>query len=297
YADAEQLAIVELELIEFLFDRDVLLVDDFFDTMPRDIDHDATMQVVLSRVLAYTDTFYVFNCFKAGLGGDPREMKQVVEPPLSELSRYKFIVWDTDASQNQFNTGLRRIVEQGILDVYLKGGGRLWLFGREIVRGSSDNPETFQYPSEPDDDSFAAKYLKISGEVNRPIINPNVWRDGFTGADPHREHSNLLPTLNLDYSKGGMSQNYGLSKVEAVTTAMQDPNFEQRPDTLYFYRAYYPTSGYHKKACAFQFHDLYAGSKVVYMGFPIHMFYEGEPAQLESLGVYVVDWMFEGLTP
>jgi len=34
----------------------------------------------------------------------------------------------------------------------------------------------------------------------------------------------------------------------------------------------------------------------VYMGFPIHMFYEGEPRlQLDSLGVYVVDWMFEDM--
>ncbi|UCF78221.1 MAG: hypothetical protein JSW03_08960, partial [Candidatus Eiseniibacteriota bacterium] len=281
-----------LELIEFLFDRDVLLVDDFFDTLPRDIDHDATMNMVLQRVLAYTDTFYVFNCFKAGWGGEPRELKTVEEPPLSELSRYKFLVWDADATQNQFDTGLRRVVEDGILDVYLKGGGRLWLFGREIVRGSSDNPEQFSYPSEPSPESFAAKYLKISGEVNRPVITPLNQGDGFKWAIPNRKHSDALPTLNLDLAKGGMSPTYGLSKIEAVTTAMQDPDLEQRPDTLYFYSANYPTSIYNRKACAFRFHDVYAGSKVIYMGFPIHMFYD---TQLESLGVYAVDWMYEDM--
>ncbi|UCF79105.1 MAG: hypothetical protein JSW03_02290, partial [Candidatus Eiseniibacteriota bacterium] len=284
----------ELELIEFLFDRDVLLVDDFFDTLPRDIDHDATMNMVLQRVLAYTDTFYVFNCFIPGLGGNPPELKSVEEPPLSELSRYRFIVWDVDATQNQFDTGVHRVVEQGILDVYLKGGGRLWLFGREIVRGTSDNPQQFQYPSEPHPESFARKYLKISGEVNRPVILPTVPRDGFLGANPHRNHSDALPTLDLDLAKGGMSSTYGLSKVEAVMTTLQDPDFFQRPDSLYFYRSFSPSSAYNNKACAFQFHDVYAGSKVIYMGFPIHMFYDH---QLDSLGAYAIDWMFEDMAP
>jgi hypothetical protein len=173
----------------------------------------------------------------------------------------------------------------------------LWLFGREIIRGTSDNPQQFQYPREPDGDSFAAKYLKISGEVNRPIIIPPAYAPGFWGGIPNRHFSDRLPILDLDMSKGGMSPTYGLSKVEAVMTAMQDPDLDQRPDSLYFYRANYSTSSYNNKACAFQFHDAYAGSKVVYMGFPIHMFYEGEPAQLESLGVYVIDWIFEGMAP
>ncbi len=286
----EQLGTVEIEVVEGLFDRDVLLVDDFFDTIPDDATHDAFMLQILSTCLPFVDSIYVFNTFKAGPGGVPRELKSIDEPSLSELMRYRLIVWDTDASQNQFDTGIRRVVDAGTLDEYLSAGGRLWLFGREIVRGASDDPELFQYPSEPDPYSFAGKQLRISGEVNRPIITPLTQENGFRGAYPHGSLSDLLPILDIDYSKGGTSTDYGMSKVEAVMTAMQNPDLEQRPDTLYFYRANSDSSLYHDKACGFRFYDVHTGSKVVYLGFPIHYFYE---AQAESLACFVIDWMYE----
>jgi len=60
------------------------------------------------------DTVYVFNCWKAGPGGVPPEMPMMVEvPTLSELSRYRFVIWDTDASQNSFITGLSGVIASG----------------------------------------------------------------------------------------------------------------------------------------------------------------------------------------
>jgi hypothetical protein len=286
----EQLGTIEIEVVESLFDRDVLLVDDYFDTIPDDATHDAFMLQILSRCFQFTDSIYVFNTFKAGAGGVPRELKSVEEPSLSELMRYRLIIWDTDATQNQFNTGIRRVVDGGILDAYLNAGGRFWLFGREIVRGTSGNPENFRYPDEPDSESFPFRYLKLSGEVNRPIIIPLTQKDGFRGAAPNRTVSDLIPILEIDYSKGGVSTNYGMSKIEAVMTAMQDPDLDQRPDTLCFYRANESSSNYEGKACGFRFRDYHTGSKVVYLGFPIHWFYESEA---ESLACFVVDWMFE----
>jgi hypothetical protein len=283
---------VRLEVIDF-FTRDVLLVDDYFDTFPTDTAHDMFMNSILARCYAYTDSIYIYNTFKAGPGGLPRELKSVDEPPLSELLKYKLIIWDTDASQSQFNTGIRRVVDDGILDVYLNGGGRLWIFGREIVRGTSGNPEDFSYPSAPDQESFPCRYLKISGEVNRPIITPVTVDDGFRGTIPNRALSGVLPVLDIDYAKGGTSANYGMSKIEAVMTAVQDPDPAERPDTLFFYRANADSSRYHEKACGFRFHDVQSGSKVVYLGFPIHCFYE---AGAESLATFVIDWMFEDMS-
>jgi hypothetical protein len=263
------------------------------DYIPGDLEHDAVLAGVIDRCYQYTDSIYVFNTFPAGPGGEPRETRDIVEPSLSELMRYWLVIWDTDAVRNQFDTGLSRVVQDGVLEQYLRSGGRLWLFGREIVRGSADYPEMFQYPSEPDGDSFAARWLKISGTVNRPIVGPLNLGDGFRGADPNRSVAEALPILDIDYAIGGTSQNYGMSKIEAVMTAMQDPDLYQRPDTLFFYRANHSTSSYDSKACGFRFHDIYGGSKVAYLGFPIHYFYD---TQAESLATFVIDWML-GDTP
>ncbi len=288
---SEVLGTVRIEAIDF-FTRDVLLVDDYFDSFPTDTAHDMFMNSILARCYAYTDSISVYNTWKAGPGGIPSELKAVDEPPLTELSRYRLIIWDTDAGQNQFDTGLRRVIENGHLQFYLENGGRLWLFGKEIVRGSSGNPEGFCYPATPDPESFPHRCLKLSGEVNRPVITLDTHDDGFRGTTPNRALSDGLPILDIDYSKGGTSASYGMSKIEAVMTAMQDPDPGQRPDTLFFYRANADSSRYHEKPCGFRFHDIQTNSKVVYLAFPIHCFYD---AGAESLATFVIDWMFEDM--
>ncbi len=296
YADVEQLAIVQLEVVSFLFDRSVLYVDDFYDIAPNDLLHDNFIKATFGCLRAHEDrdTLYFFNCWRAGPGNIPREMPMMVDyPTLSELSRYRLLVWDCDASQNSFTTGLSGVIQNGILDVYLKGGGNLWIYGNEIVRGSDPAPLAFAYGTVPGENSFAYRFLKISGTVSRPIISTNNRGDGFRGATPNRKISNLIPSLDsLDYAKGGTSTVYGRTKVEAVMSAMQNPELSQRPDTMYFYKANYSTSTYNKKACSLRFYDLYTGSKVFYMGFPIHTFFE---ARVESLACFISDWMFESM--
>ncbi|MBN1504938.1 MAG: hypothetical protein JW952_07750 [Candidatus Eisenbacteria bacterium] len=294
YADVEQLGIVEVEVVDFLFDRSVLYVDDYYDVTPTDPQHDNFMRSILGCCRALDDTVYSFNCWLPGAGGVPPEMpSQVQYPTLSELSRYRLLIWDSNASWNSFVTGLSGVIQNGILDVYLKGGGNLWLYGMETVRGSATDPLSFAYGTVPGDNTFARRYLKISGIVNRPVITTSNRGDGFRGAWPYRKLGDNLPSLDsLDYSKGGTSTVYGMTKVEAITTAMQDPAQEQRPDTVYFYKANYSSSTYNKKACALRFHDVYTGSKVMWMGFPIHTFFE---ARAESLACFVTDWVFSGL--
>ncbi|MFH0777517.1 MAG: hypothetical protein V2A71_02690 [Candidatus Eisenbacteria bacterium] len=285
YADIEQLGIVELEVVEFLFDRDILLVDDFFDSWPRDIDHDQYLDRILTRCRDYTDSVYVFTVFPPAVVGTARETFQRWAPPtLSELTRYKFVIWDTDARQNSFDTGWNRDVLNGILDVYLKGGGRLWVYGLEIVRGSYPNPGENPYPITPLDGTFAYRHLRVSGTVN-VATSASGPIDGFMRAVPNRKISNEMPTLEV-----ASQWSTPMQSIEAVLTAMQDPMREQRPDTLCFYVAARPTSStFHNKACGFRFYDRYSGSKLVYMGLPIHYFVE---SKAESLATFVTDWMF-----
>ena len=293
------LSIVELEVFSTSGpDRDVLYVDDFYDVVPGDLAHDNFIQAILTRCLYYTDSVYVFNCWKPGPNNVPREMPMMVEsPPQWELSRYRFVIWDTDATQNSFTTGLSGALASGALEWYLNHGGRLWIYGTEIVRGSDSQPLSFSYGTVPPAESFASQFLRISGVVNRPIISTSNRGDGFRRALPNRGVSDQLPTLELDYSKGGSSTVYGKPKVEAVMTAMQDPDLSRRPDTLYFYGANWAStdsSQYHNKACGFRYHDVYSGWKVVYLGFPIHCFFE---SNAESLATFVTDWMLGDASP
>jgi hypothetical protein len=288
-AGAVTLATVKLDVVPFVHDRAVLYVDDFFDLIPTDAVHDQFTGAILTRCLHYTDSVYVFNCWLPGPGGVPAEMPQMVQAPsLEELSRYRFVIWDTDATSNSFDGGLHKVISSGTLQVYLNMGGRLWIYGREIVRGSDASPLSFSYGTMPEAGSFAAEFLRISGVVNRPIVSTSNPGNGFRRALPNRGVADLLPTLEIDYSKGGTSTVYGMGKVEAVMTAMQEPNLSLRPDTLFFYGANLAESQYMNKACGLRFHDLYHGWKVVYLGFPMHYFFE---STAESLATFVTDWM------
>jgi hypothetical protein len=295
YADTEQLGIVMLDVIDFVFDRDILYVDDYFDGSPTDPYHDQFVAQMLSCAKDFTDSIYVYPCWLPGLDGYPLEMTTKLQtPPLSTLCRYRFVIWDVNCGVNAFVTGIWRSVSEGIIDVYLKGGGRLWIYGFQIVRGSHLVPANFVYPGVPDGLSFPGRFLRLSGTVNRPIVNNTMnTGDGFRGGIPNRQQSDRLPQLELNYALSVFNNNYfGLGSVEAVMTAMGEQDLSQRPDTLYFYRANYPTSTYNMKACGFQFLDIYTGSKVVYLGFPMHLFL---PTGADSLGCYVTDWMFEDI--
>jgi len=83
------------------------------------------------------------------------------------------------------------------------------------VRGSDDSPLSFSYGTVPEAGSFAAEFLRISGIVNRPIVTTTNRGDGFRRALPNAGVSDLLPTLEIDYAKGGSSTLYGMPKVEA----------------------------------------------------------------------------------
>lgn len=301
YADAEQIGVVKLNVIAFLFDRDILLVDDYWDGTPGDLTHDTFLSNIFGHYRAYTDSIYVFNYYRPCPGATCREwMASYAEPALSELTRYKLLVWDCNGPTNNFEAALKQVITKGILDVYLKGGGRMWLYGNQILKATVQGLEggpLLGYPINFADatlqNSFAYKYLKISAQVDRSWNTSTTRGDGFKGAIPNRAESDMLPLLDVDSTKAGTSPQ-GLWQIEAVMGAMQQTDLTQRPDTLFFYRPNYSSSRYNKKACGLRFFDTYSGSKVVYLGFQIHYFKE---EHAESLATFVFDWMFEDLTP
>jgi len=294
YADEETIGIVELDIIQFLFDRSLLLVDDYFDLVPTDLVHDTYVQNVFARYRAYTDTMYIFNYYHSGPGGNPREYSGAVEEPaLAELTRYKVILWDCYGPQSGFDVALNRVCNKGTMDVYVKGGGRVCLYGTELLRATDLR---LNYPSDMSDpnnlwrrDTFVYKFIKITGSFDRTFYRTTNKSDGFRGATPNRKISNAIPILDVDTTKAGVSAQ-GLWLIESCTSPMQ--TLGQRPDTLFFFRSNYTTSPFSKTACGLRFFDPFSDSKVMWLGFPLQYFYA---QQAESLGTFVLDWMFEGL--
>ena len=292
-ADVETLATVEIEILAFEFDRGILYVDDYFDILPSDVTHDNIVNAMLGCARAVCDTVHIFNCCVSGPNGVPPELPDLIlYPTLSEISRYKLVIWDVDATRNSFKSGLWGALQNNVLDTYLRGGGSLWLFGVCSLRGSAPVPGYFLYGTAPRSTDFAAQFLKVSGIVdNVPFLRYQTRADGFRGAWPNRAAvGDKFPFLDsLNYSVGGIDTQYGLPRVEAIMTAMQDPDVSQRPDTVYYYKANYPTSRMNMKACAVRYLDPYNGSKVVWMGFPMHFFFT---PKAESLVCAVVDWVY-----
>jgi hypothetical protein len=92
-ADTEQLAIVELEILDFEFDRDILYVDDYFDIVPSDPAHDNFRETILGCARAVGDTVYVYNCCIPGPNNQPPELPDLIQyPSLSEISRYRLVI-------------------------------------------------------------------------------------------------------------------------------------------------------------------------------------------------------------
>ncbi len=294
-ADVETLGIVEMEILDFEFDRGVLYVDDYFDMLPSDLTHDNLREAILRCAMEVSDTVDVFNCCAPGPNNQPRELPDIILcPSLAQVSRYKLIIWDADATRNSFRGGLWSALQNNVLNTYLRAGGSLWLFGVSSLRGSAPVPGSFLYGTAPSATHFASIFLKVSGAVDMvPFLKYQTRGDAFRGAWPDRaEAGDKFPSLDaLDYSLGGIDAAYGLSRVETIMTAMQDPDVSQRPDTVYYYKANYPTSTFNMKVCAVRYHDAFSGSKVFWMGFPIHYFFV---PKAESLVCAVVDWVFDG---
>jgi hypothetical protein len=295
-ADVETLATIEIDILDFEFDRGILYVDDYFDMLPTDAAHDNIRDAILRCAREVCDTVHVFNCCIPGPNNVPPELPDIIQyPTLAEISRYKLVIWDVDATRNSFKSGLWGALTNNILNTYLRGGGSLWLFGVSSLRGSAPVPGSFKYGTAPRETDFAAQFLKVSGTVDMvPFLKYQTRSDGFRGAWPNRAAVGAkFPYLDsLDYSLGGIDINYGMSRVEAIMTEMQDPYVSQRPDTVYYYKANYPTSRMNMKVCAVRYLDTFNGSKVLWMGFPIHYFFV---PKAESLVCAVVDWVYGGL--
>jgi hypothetical protein len=220
-------------------------------------------------------------------------------PSLSDLSRYRLVVWDCRGTGYNAQTALVEAVGQStILSSYLKGGGKLWLGGRLTV-GAMDpawngDYADLQYPKEdlgPGD--FAWDFMKLrstriindKGASRQNLMNRAI---PFPPAPVYDRQGGVVPdlpldTLVVDLTKLSLAQRAygGFSHADAVgdpILAEQEPGFRGDIDSLYVYgsagvefqdRASY----FHNTLCALRWHDpdpAREHGRIQWFGFPLY---------------------------
>jgi len=265
------LAQLILNVIDFSFDREVLMVDDSFDNLaPRDSEHDAFWQDMVSFYVANSDIpAEQFNVFQVHGDGD-RGNLQPSAPLLSDLAKYKVLIWENLGSgYNSDSALIRSTALSPRLSAYLRAGGKLWLDGRMNVAATTPDPNLagadLTYPkTEMGPGDWAWDFLKLhSSKINndKGTNNANL----FHGARWMAGVPAIYDTMSVDLDKLNIFQRTagGFSHSDAVFDpifAESEPDFRGDIDTLYAYGAAGPefqgkTSQYDKKLCALRWHD------------------------------------------
>ena len=307
------LATLILNGIAFTFDREVLLVDDSFDNLdPNDAEHDDFWRDMVNFYVANSDVpvdqFSVFDVH----GPEDRGNLQPNVPLLSDLAKYKMLVWENLGSgYNSDSALIRSTALSPRLTAYLRAGGKLWLGGRMTVAATTPDQNLagadLSYPkTELGPGDWAWDFLKLhsrkinndKGTDNRNLFHAARW---FPGAPA------VYDTMSIDLDKLNIFQRSygGFSYADAVF----DPNFAESEggfrgdvDTLYAYGAAGPevqgkTSQYDKKFCALRWHDPDPDrehGRIQWFGFALYYMHD---TQAEQTFKQSLDWFREEEPP
>ena len=296
-----------LQVLHFAFDREVLIVDDCFDNLdPDDAQHDAFWQEMVSFYVANSDIpaeqFFVWSVH----GDGDRGNLQPNAPPLSELARYKILVWENHgAGYNTDSALIRSTALSPSLTTYLRAGGKLWLGGRMTVGATTPSPilagADLTYPkTELGPGDWAWDFLKLQsseirndkGTNNRHRLH-SVWPMPLVPAvyDSMVVDINKLPLLSRTY--GGFTHS---DAVWGPIFAEAQPDFQGDIDTVYAYGAagdevQATPSQYHGRLCAIRWHDpdpAPVHGRVQWFGFAMYFMQNSQAQQTFKASL---DWL------
>jgi hypothetical protein len=262
------LGTIGLDAIELLLDREVLWVDDSLDDVnPTDEQHDAFWMNLFTNSGRFEEgDVYRLDVFGAGDLGSSNPSA----PGLSEMGRYKLLVWEcrgvgfNGRTALLENAGLSRL-----LGLYLAAGGQLWLGGRTTVAATTSSngvSADFNYPKDMSDlpDNFAVNFLKLGSTRIDNDKGADV-RNFIAAAMVPPGRPAIYDPMSIDLDKlNPLVRVYGgVSHADAVFNPIDAgliSNYTGVLDTLYLYGsagvlAQGRNSLYHNRLCAFRWHD------------------------------------------
>jgi hypothetical protein len=194
-------AALVLHVYDAPFDREVLLVDDSFDNVaPNDAENDAFWRDLVTYYAAHSDLssdqFFTYEVH----GPDDRGSLEPNVPVLSELLRYRLLVWNCGGSGYNDDTALLRATALSPrLLTYLSAGGKVWVTGHGLLPIFNYCP----YPGACADldvggsSDFFCRYFGLCTDL---LLGSTQAKDALVEAIPYPGMD--LPTLLADPLKG-----------------------------------------------------------------------------------------------
>jgi hypothetical protein len=294
-----------IRVVGFPRDRDVLYVDDFAQSRFGVINDglmDAQAREML-RAAGYGEVFQADIFDLNDSSSNPNLLK------LSDMTRYKLLVWSVLGSGYGGHTGLvamNACTRNHLLQAYVGVGGAVWIYGQQVFSTmkafSPDNCiATLDYHVRLGLDmgatSFPCLFMHICGGDIRDV-RENSKFDGMLRALPTTAAAaELFPPLEIDST---LFNYVNLGAIPFVD-AMFGPTFVESGglDTLYVMET--PRSGsrvstFNRKPTAFRYASPDPSSKqgpVAIFGFPFHFLKQGSAANrtgVQGMARSMIQW-------
>ncbi|NNF06549.1 MAG: hypothetical protein HKN21_07295, partial [Candidatus Eisenbacteria bacterium] len=292
---------IKLLPVEFSFEYDVLVIDDFRDAIwPRDEEHDAFWM----RILAGSGKFSAENldpevAMHHVHGVNDVQSLDPQTPGVDKLANYKLVIYNTRASgYNARSSLLEESALSRSLRLYLTAGGKLWVIGEATVAAtipSQANTADFVYPKEMAPGQFAYDFLKLRTDNIWNDKNADNTRNGLIHATGNVDHG--LFDMNVDPLKLSpiVRQDHGVGMVDALFAPIAlEKITEGELEILYRFGAVDLRSTYHRRAVAIRWSDdseTRAHGRVAWFGFPVYFF---EETEFQPTFNTMVDWFQAG---
>jgi hypothetical protein len=193
--------IIKMNVVPFTFSKTALVVDDARFDSPRQSDllHDAFLsRTILARLraLGEVDDFMIWPGFNEG-GRTPVDLR------LEDVADYQTIAWSLNNVGN-IESGIGSAANEAVLSVFLKAGGRLFMFGPNIVGMSLHQ---LGYPVDPptlaaDKERLYFKFLYMQNSiVSTTPRDPDPCFVAKSGLYVARSANPAYPDLFLDGEK------------------------------------------------------------------------------------------------
>ncbi len=316
---------VLLNVFEMTLDQEVLYIDDYLDsTYPLDRQHDPFWAGLFENSGRFAPNDLDPEHYWYETGGDlDRGYLTVAPPKLSQLGRYKLLVWSTHGAGFCAQTGLLLAsTHTTALRSYMRAGGKLWVTGPMntssfriaacegggfspppgLVAGSTGYPKSFE------GGSFAWDIMKIRA-VEIDNDKRDDWVNALEGVRPvDPEDPDAFPEMWGDPDKffRGHWANNAITHTDAITRSAADSviGFPGITDSLYSYVAAGPfrnrarhKSRLDKAVCATRWHDPDPArdqGRVMWFGFSL---YHMKTDQAQQAFNRAIDWFREEEVP
>ncbi len=298
------LATIILEVIDFPLDKDLLLIDDYFDdTIPRDSEHDAFWAGIIrdsGRFEPTTTAVYATH------GADDHYSINPSSPPLSTLGSYRTLIWNTRGG----GTGGTALTQAAARDLhlgsYLSAGGTAWITGTMTVgamlidaAGTAD----LNYPKAIDPATFPAQFLKLyTSKINNDKgTDP---KNNLLGVKPFPGKAVVYPAMEADSTKINPFKG-GISHCDAIFDPMfvaGVAGFRGVLDSLYVSDTYANVvlkrgTVYQARLDAVRYHDpdpARTQGRTQWFGFPMYYFKQAGAQEVFNRSI---DWFREEPLP